>query len=90
MGAGVPIVTPAFARAAAIAAELGGAAKPSGAGGGDVGIALFVDRAAAQAFMGRAQNDADGETSIQILDLTIDENGLHRRTAGNAKLEHHA
>jgi phosphomevalonate kinase len=94
VGAGVPIVTPAFARAAAIAADLGGAAKPSGAGGGDVGIALFIDRAAAQAFMASAQHD-DGkqdadETSIQILDLTIDENGLHRRTAGNAKLEHHA
>ena len=94
VGAGVPIVTPAFVRAAAIAADLGGAAKPSGAGGGDVGIALFIDRAAAQAFMASAQHDDGnqdaGETSIQILDLTIDENGLHRRTAGNAKLEHHA
>jgi phosphomevalonate kinase len=94
-GAGVAIVTPAFARVAAIAAELGGAAKPSGAGGGDVGVALFTDRAAAQAFMERARHhdgdDRDAiETSIQILDLAIDENGLHRRGAGNPQLEHHA
>ena len=49
----VPIVTPPFARAAAIAAELGGGAKPSGAGGGDVGVALFPDREAALTFIQR-------------------------------------
>ncbi len=57
----VPIVTPPFARAAALAAELGGAAKPSGAGGGDVGVALFPDRAAAQTFIAaRRGRDRDG------------------------------
>lgn len=87
--AGVPIVTPPFARAAAIAAELGGAAKPSGAGGGDIGIALFADLAAAQAFAERVAGERDSADALQILDLKIDENGLHRRTAGIATREHH-
>ena len=39
--ADVPIVTPPFERAAALAEELRRRGKPSGAGGGDVGIALF-------------------------------------------------
>jgi phosphomevalonate kinase len=87
--AGVPIVTPPFARAAAIAAELGGAAKPSGAGGGDIGIALFTDLAAAQAFAERVAGESDSPDALRILDLKIDENGLHRRTAGIATREHH-
>ena len=48
--AGVPIVTPLLARAAAVASEVGGAAKPSGAGGGDVGIAFLPDPETAAAF----------------------------------------
>jgi len=98
VGAGVPIVTPAFARRGRDRRRPRRRRQTVGAGGGDVGIALFTNRDAAQAFMARAQHDdgshgagADADaTSIQILDLTIDENGLHRRTAGNAKLEHHA
>lgn len=39
--ADAPIVTPALASAAALARELGGAAKPSGAGGGDIAIAIL-------------------------------------------------
>jgi mevalonate kinase len=87
--ASVPIVTPPFARAAAIAADLGGAAKPSGAGGGDVGVAFFADLAAAQEFATRLHAERDGADGIEILDLKIDENGLHRRTAGIATREHH-
>ncbi len=87
--AAVPIATPPFARAAAIAAELGGAAKPSGAGGGDVGVALFADLAAAQQFAARVHAERDGSDGIQILDLKIEENGLHRRNAGGATREHH-
>ena len=48
--AGLPIVTPALAAAATLAEELGGAAKPSGAGGGDVGVAFLTDRGAAETF----------------------------------------
>ena len=84
--AGVPIVTPPFARASAIAAELGGAAKPSGAGGGDIGIALFANLAAAQAFAERVAGERGA--GLQILDLKIDDNGLHRRDAGIATREH--
>ncbi|OGQ26302.1 MAG: hypothetical protein A2138_17410 [Deltaproteobacteria bacterium RBG_16_71_12] len=44
--AGVDIVSEQHARIAAVAASLGGAAKPSGAGGGDIAVA-FVPRARA-------------------------------------------
>jgi phosphomevalonate kinase len=84
----VPIVTPPFARAAAIAAELGGGAKPSGAGGGDVGVALFPDREAALTFIQRISEERAPDGALQILDLKIDENGLSRRTAGTAIREH--
>ena len=91
--ADVAIVTPAFARAAAIAAELGGAAKPSGAGGGDVGVGLFIDRASADAFAerlgrGAATGEAAG-TAVDVLDLRVDDRGLHRRSAGIARVEQH-
>lgn len=47
--AGVGIVTPELARACALAASAGAAAKPSGAGGGDCAVALcFGDDAAAR------------------------------------------
>lgn len=39
--AGVEIETPALARLATLAREAGGAGKPSGAGGGDCGVALI-------------------------------------------------
>jgi len=79
--AAVAIVTPAFARAGALAADLGGAAKPSGAGGGDVGVALFTEAAAAHAFAARLRQPppaGDPALALDILDLTIDDNGLHR------------
>ena len=88
--AAVAIVTPAFARAGALAVELGGAAKPSGAGGGDVGVALFTEAAAADAFAARLREPppaGDAALALDILDLTIDDNGLHRRNAGQARVE---
>ena len=45
-----PIMNVAFARAAALARELGGIAKPTGAGGGEVGVALFATPEARQRF----------------------------------------
>lgn len=82
--ADLPIVTPPFERAAVLAAELGGAAKPSGSGGGDVGVALFPDRALAQAFAARA-----AEERLDVIDLRIDDIGVHRRSPGTAKREDH-
>lgn len=52
--ADAPIVTEALARAATLARELGGAAKPSGAGGGDIAIALLPNRAAVDELFRRA------------------------------------
>ena len=51
--AGIHWWTPALRRIVDIAADCGGAAKPSGAGGGDCAIALFSDDEAAQAFRDR-------------------------------------
>jgi phosphomevalonate kinase len=47
---GLAYDTPAHARIAALARSHGGAAKPSGAGGGDVAVALFEDPDALEAF----------------------------------------
>lgn len=47
---GAPIVTEALARVAELARAHGGAAKPSGAGGGDVALAFFADADRASAF----------------------------------------
>lgn len=48
--AGLPIVTPALAQISALAHRHHGAAKPSGAGGGDVAVAFFADAASRDAF----------------------------------------
>jgi phosphomevalonate kinase len=71
--AGVPIVTPVLAHAALLAAEVGGAAKPSGAGGGDVGVAFLPDREAADEFRARAR-----DVGLGILDLFVDPTGITR------------
>lgn len=42
--AGAPIVTPELARLSALARRAGGAAKPSGAGGGDLGVCFTVNQ----------------------------------------------
>jgi phosphomevalonate kinase len=71
--ADLPIVTPALDAAAALARELGGAAKPSGAGGGDVGIAFFSDRDSAAAFQTRVL-----PLNLQILSIITGARGLGR------------
>lgn len=48
--AGIPIVNDTLRKVAELARQSGGAAKPSGAGGGDVAIALFADQAAETRF----------------------------------------
>jgi phosphomevalonate kinase len=69
--ADAPIVERSLRRVAALAREAGGAAKPSGAGGGDVAVAFFASRAAAQRF-----ERACRAANIQILDLEIDPEGV--------------
>ncbi len=71
--ASVPIVTPACARAAEVAKELGGIAKPSGAGGGDIGVAMFATPEAARVFA-RALSKP-----IAPLHLELDRLGVRRR-----------
>jgi phosphomevalonate kinase len=68
-----PIVTPPFQRAAALARTLGGAAKPSGAGGGDVGVAFFAHSDAAAEFAARCPE------GILVLDIRLGATGAHRR-----------
>ncbi len=45
-----PIVNAAFRQAAALAQEYGGIAKPTGSGGGEIGVALFATPEAARRF----------------------------------------
>lgn len=63
-GAGADIVTAELAATAALAEAHGGAAKPSGAGGGDVALAFFTDREAAASF--RAACPARGLTPLSV------------------------
>ena len=67
----LPLVTPALATLVRVAQRAGAAAKPSGAGGGDCGIALATS--AAQAASVRA---AWHEAGILPLPITIAEQGV--------------
>jgi phosphomevalonate kinase len=69
--ADAPIVTESLAAAASLARELGGAAKPSGAGGGDIAIALLPDLAARDAFFARAPS-----LGLQPLDVALGAEGV--------------
>jgi mevalonate kinase len=69
----LPIWTEPVRAAATLAQELGGAAKPSGAGGGDVGLAFFADADAAQTFRARG-----ARLGLGILNILIDPRGLGR------------
>jgi phosphomevalonate kinase len=71
---GVPIVTTRFELAADLAINLGGVAKPSGAGGGDIGVGLFGDEAAARTFASRVE-----QLGLRVLDAPIETKGVHRR-----------
>ncbi len=69
--ADAPIVEGALRHVAALARETGGAAKPSGAGGGDVAIAFFQSVSAAERFERRCQ-----ASEMAILPLRIDASGV--------------
>jgi mevalonate kinase len=68
-----PIVIPALGFAAKLARELGGAAKPSGAGGGDIGVAFFADSEAEAAFRNRVP-----ALGVEILSIRATARGLSR------------
>lgn len=69
--AGVDIVTHELAQIARLAEQHGGAAKPSGAGGGDVAIALFPSKESAVAF-----DIAAAEAGLDRLDLELGAPGV--------------
>lgn len=62
--AGIAYDTPALARIAELAEDFGGAAKPSGAGGGDVAVAFFPDTETVTAFAAAAA--AEGLLPIPV------------------------
>jgi phosphomevalonate kinase len=75
--ADMPIVTPTLARLVALARRVGAAAKPSGAGGGDCGIALA--RSPEEAAAVRAAWVADG---LVPLTLSIAAEGVRQAHGG--------
>jgi phosphomevalonate kinase len=79
--ASVPIVTDAFTRASELAKELGGIAKPSGAGGGDIGVAMFATPEAARLFARALPKP------LAPLDLDLDRLGVRRRMPGETSDE---
>jgi phosphomevalonate kinase len=76
--ASLPIFTPAFTRAADLAKDLGGIAKPSGAGGGDIGVAMFAAAEPARLFA-----RALGEPLVALA-VDLDPLGVRRRVPGDA------
>jgi phosphomevalonate kinase len=68
----LPIVTPAVSAAAHLAFGLRGAAKPSGAGGGDLGVAFFPSEDEARTFTARCPEE------LLVLDLQLGVAGAHR------------
>jgi mevalonate kinase len=71
--AAVPIVTEGFNRASELAKELGGIAKPSGAGGGDIGLGMFATPEAARLFARALPKP------LVALELDLDRLGVRRR-----------
>ncbi|MGD0836544.1 MAG: hypothetical protein ABSB49_07865 [Polyangia bacterium] len=75
--ASLPIFTPAFTRAADLARGLGGIAKPSGAGGGDIGVAMFAAAEPARLFV-RALT-----LPLVAVAVDLDPMGVRRRAPGD-------
>lgn len=69
--ADAPIVEEELRRIAELAMAHGGAAKPSGAGGGDVGVAFFASEAAAASF-----DTACADAELDVLDLRLGAPGV--------------
>jgi phosphomevalonate kinase len=69
--AGIEIVTDTLARVAGLAERAGGAAKPSGAGGGDVALAVFADPQAAERF-----EQLCGVADLRVLSIELGAPGV--------------
>jgi phosphomevalonate kinase len=69
--AGAPIVTPELTLASELARSVGGAAKPSGAGGGDVAIAFLKSEDARHAL-----SEACRERGLTVLSLGLGDEGV--------------
>ncbi len=69
--AGIEIVTDTLARVANLARQAGGAAKPSGAGGGDVALAIFAEPQAAERF-----ERLCGEADLRVLSIELGAPGV--------------
>lgn len=74
--AGILILSPEHRRLRELARRAGVAYKPSGAGGGDVGVGFTVDAGAAAAFRSSAAG-----AGFLPLDLEIDSSGVEARTS---------
>lgn len=90
VAAQAPIVNTKLRRVAAWAASHGGAAKPSGAGGGDLAVAFFSDRNAAERFAAVCENDGllplraeMGAEGVRL--LRVGENPLQPRLPRSAR-----
>lgn len=77
--AGVSIVTDTLRDIHRLAAQHGGAAKPSGAGGGDVAIAVFENSACRDQFL-----SACGEHRLTVLSLELGACGLRAEARRSA------
>ncbi len=80
VAAGLPIVTTALGEAMRLAEALGGAAKPSGAGGGDMGIALFAGKESAAAFAARCSDQ------VLVLDIPLGVAAARRVAPGDVNV----
>jgi phosphomevalonate kinase len=76
---GVPLVSPLHQRLEELARASGGAAKPTGAGAGDVAVALFVGADAEERF-----RSALADEGISALDVHLDPGGAATMPAGSA------
>ncbi len=75
--AGLPYRTPALDRIRALARDHGGAAKASGAGGGDCAIALLPDPDAERAFILACQSEGLPGISVRVAPGARRDNGDH-------------
>lgn len=78
--AGAPIVTAELTKAATLARAVGGAAKPSGAGGGDVALAFLPNERAE-----RELGDACALAGLTLLSLRLGDDGVRLESSAPAQ-----